>query len=400
MYDKILVALDGSVYSDYALDASLEFSVKQEKVELIGCHVYASELHRIRFMEMEDGLPERYQAEEKLNYLRNTHVDLIDDGMQLISDAYLAPMVKKAEKTNVRVSGITPEGKHYVKFIETANKHKPNLILLGAWGHGKNDEVSLGSFSQRIISLITGSDILLLKKALNFKSKPIVVCIDGSNNSYIALDKALKIAEMFDATVHLVAVYDPFFHLTVFKKIAEVLPEEDQKRFNFPAQEQLHDEIIDKGLEKIYEDYLERGRLYALTKGIKVETKLLNGKMVPKIHQYSSLNNASIVVLGRWGSHKESMSSIGSNALNLVHKTYENILIASSEDDEKIIIPELSTKEAQDLEWTPDAIAKLERVPGFVRKMVKKTVEDKAREKGINVVTVDLINKVSPKRKK
>lgn len=67
MYKKILVALDGSVYSDYALDASLELSQKQNKSQLIGSHVYASELNRYRFMEMEDGLPEKYQEEDRLN---------------------------------------------------------------------------------------------------------------------------------------------------------------------------------------------------------------------------------------------------------------------------------------------------------------------------------------------
>jgi nucleotide-binding universal stress UspA family protein len=397
MYKKILVALDGSQYSDHALNASLEISGKHPHGEVIGCHVYASKLHRVRFMEMEDGLPERYQAEEKLNHLRNTHEDLIGDGMQLISDAYLAPLVKRAQNTNVKITGLTPEGKHYVKFIEAANEHHPDLILTGAWGHGKDDELTLGSFTQRTLTHIDTSDILILKKPLNFKNKPIVVGIDGSINSYNALNKALRIAEKFGVKVHLVAVFDPFFHLTVFKKIAEVLPKKDQERFNFPAQEKLHDEIIDKGLEKIYEDYLEKGRLFALSKKIKVKTKLLIGKIVPKIHQYSSLHNASLIVLGRWGSHKESISHIGSNALNLVHKCFTNILIVSSEDKE-LKIPELEKKELKELEWTENAKIKLQRVPGFVRKMVKKTVENKAREKGLKVVTVDLINEVSPKK--
>ena len=211
-------------------------------------------------------------------------------------------------------------------------------------GHSKDNEETLGSFTQRIITYCDIGDLLILKKPLNFKNRPIVVAIDGSISSYNGLNKALKISEFFNAKVHLIAVYDPFFHLTVFKKIADVLPEEDQKRFNFPAQEKLHDEIIDKGLEKIYEDYLERGRLYALSNNIEVQTKLLTGKIVPKIHQYSSLANAGLIVIGRWGTHRDQIALIGSNTFNLVHKSFTNTLIVSSED-KRIKIPQLPEKE-------------------------------------------------------
>ncbi len=396
MYDKILVALDGSLYSDYAIEASLELSKMQKKNQLIGCHVYASELHRYRFMEMEDGLPERYQEDEKLDYLRNTHEDLITDGMKLISDAYLAPLSKLAKERGVKISGVTPEGKNYVKFLEVTNKQKPDLVVLGAWGHGKDDEDTLGSFTQRITTHTIESDLLIMKKPFNFKSRPIIVCIDGSANSFTGLEKALQISQQFNAEVHLVAVYDPFFHLTVFKKIADVLPEKDQERFNFTAQEKLHDEIIDKGLEKIYEDYLKRGELYAQSKNIKTKTKVLIGKAVPKIHQYASLNNASLIVMGRWGSHKDQISLIGSNTFNLIQKSFTNILVVASED-EKLDIPELVQEDKEELEWTPEALAKLERIPQFVHKMVIATVENKAREKGLKKVTVELIDEVTPK---
>jgi len=396
MYNRILVALDGSLYSDYAIDASLGIGKLQNKIQIIGCHVYASELHRYRFTEMEDGLPERYQEEQKLEYLRDTHEDLITDGMKLISDAYLAPLTKKAEKEGMKISGVTPEGKHYVKFLEVAKNQKPDLIVLGAWGHGKDDEVSLGSFAQRVTIHTKESDLLIIKKPFIFKSRPIVVCIDGSTYSYNALEKALQISKLFDTKVHLVAVYDPFFHLTVFKKIADVLPEKDQERFNFTAQEILHDEIIDKGLEKIYEDYLKRGKLYAQSKDVEVNTKVLIGKAISKIHQYASLNNASLLVIGRWGTHKDSISHIGSNTLNLLHKSFTNILIVSSEDKD-LKIPELVQEEQEELEWTPEALKKLERIPKFVHKMVITTVENKAREKGLKKVTVELIEEVTPK---
>ena len=73
MYKKILVALDGSIYSEMAIDIALKVAENSDSSILYGCHVYASKMHKFRFSEMETGLPEKYQTLEKLNYLRNTH---------------------------------------------------------------------------------------------------------------------------------------------------------------------------------------------------------------------------------------------------------------------------------------------------------------------------------------
>ncbi len=41
----------------------------------------------------------------------------------------------------------------------------------------------------------------------------------------------------------------------------------------------------------------------------------------------------------------------------------------------------------QGLRWSPEGVARLERVPGFVRAMVKKIYSDWARERGIDEIT-------------
>ncbi len=61
MYSKIFVGLDGSSWSNLAAEVALQIAVKSENTEIIACHVYAAELHRVRFEEMEPGLPDQYQ---------------------------------------------------------------------------------------------------------------------------------------------------------------------------------------------------------------------------------------------------------------------------------------------------------------------------------------------------
>ena len=95
LYKRIFVALDGSRHSDLARDAALLLAEKSSDVHLIGCHAYAANLHRARFGDMEPGLPEGYSGEGLVN-LRRTHEGLIGEGLRLISDSYLEPLVKEA----------------------------------------------------------------------------------------------------------------------------------------------------------------------------------------------------------------------------------------------------------------------------------------------------------------
>jgi len=46
---------------------------------------------------------------------------------------------------------------------------------------------------------------------------------------------------------------------------------------------------------------------------------------------------------------------------------------------------------APEITWAEDALAKLEKVPVFVRKMVKKKIEKFARTQGASEVTAELM---------
>ncbi|MBF0465518.1 MAG: PCP reductase family protein [Nitrospirae bacterium] len=43
------------------------------------------------------------------------------------------------------------------------------------------------------------------------------------------------------------------------------------------------------------------------------------------------------------------------------------------------------------LQWEPEALKRLEKVPVFVRWMAKSTIENHAREKGLSTITVALM---------
>ncbi len=395
MYKRILVALDGSICSNIALKTALALAERGNQTHLIGCHVYAARMHRTRFEEMEPGLPESYQEEERLNYLRHAHDDIIGTGMKLISDAYLAPLIQKAEEKGLTYEGVTPEGRNYVELLRVIQEHNADLVVMGAWGHGHVPEGLIGSLTERILFLAPNSDILVMKKSLNFEKYPIVVGIDGSENSYAAMKKAVSIARAFGSNVEAVAVYDPFFHTGVFQTITEALPDEARQRFNFAAQERLHDEIIDQGLENLYREGLERSVLMAQSMGIEVHPNVLAGKVYSQLYHYATLRGAGLIVMGRWGLHREKDSIIGSNTLNITRLSTTNVLVVTP-PTEPLEVPKLS-QEAQNvaLPWTPEAELMMERVPIFAREMARRVIEDQARERDLSEVTPDIVQEIA-----
>src|SRR5271157_6526009 len=80
MYKSIFIGIDGSPHSEYVQDAALLLVENTKKACIQACHIYTVGLHRMRFNEMEPGLPEQYQDEERLDILRKTHDDLIVNG--------------------------------------------------------------------------------------------------------------------------------------------------------------------------------------------------------------------------------------------------------------------------------------------------------------------------------
>jgi nucleotide-binding universal stress UspA family protein len=394
MYDRILVALDGTQWSSMAMNASLALAGMNDNATIIGCHVYGARMHRKRFEQMEPGLPERYQEKSELTRLRGTHEDLITDGMQIISDAYLSPLSELANEKQVKFEGSTPEGRNYFEILKEARARNADLIVLGAFGHGFVPEAILGSTSERVVSHSWHSDVLLMKRPLILGKKPILVGVDGSQNSYAALLKAASLARATGSRIEVVAVYDPYLHSGVFTNIAGVLPEEKQEKFNFTAQEQLHDEIIDDGLEQLYATNLEQGVQLVKDTNVEISAEVLSGKVFPQIHHHAARIDAGLIVLGRWGLHKEPSILIGSNTNNLARICTTNLLVVNESSDE-IQLPSL--EEEPLLKWSAAALKILDRIPQFARPMARRAIEKRARERNLEIIDEDFVSKFSKK---
>lgn len=385
MFSKILVALDNSRYSDYGMEAALRVAVSRGS-EVTGCHVYAAKLHEARFMDMEAGLPPQYQPEGILKRQREIHESLIEKGLGVISDSYIDRLESSARaKGFANIRRKSREGKNYVELVKEAMEGDYDLVVMGGLGMGEVELSLVGGVCERVARHIS-KDMLILKKQ-SFDGK-IMVGIDGSPSSYAALMAAFELRRVFGGEIEAVAVFDPYFHQVAFKNIAGALSEEASQIFRFKEQEKLHDEIIDKGIAKIYQGHLDTAFRIASTRGVTLRTTLIAGKAFNELLKGS--RECSFLMLGRFGLHKASLSQMGNTVENTYRQAPTNVFIAGGE-----YLPEESGKgSCVVMVWSDEAVARIKNIPEFVRGIAKKSIEDYASEKGIKEITASVVDEV------
>jgi len=387
-FKTILIPVDNSEHSNFAIDMGISIAKKFNST-LIGNHVYAARLHDQRFTQMESGLPPEYQEPQELERQRNVHDSLITKGLQIISDSYLDYFENRCKDAGVLFERKALEGKNYSQIVKDISENNYNLVIMGALGLGALKRSVIGSVTSRVVRR-SKSNILIVKKPINWDRK-IIVAVDGSPQSFAAVKNCVSLAKTFNIPLSAVAVFDPQFHVVAFRSIAGVLSEEAGKLFRFKEQEKLHDEIIDKGLEKIYQGHLDNAKRIANDEGLEINTVLLSGRPFDKVLEYVESENPSLVAVGKIGYHTDNGLDLGSMTENLLLQSQCNLIIVTEGHRVKTVNSHQSQDTSQELPWTKEALTRLERVPPFARNMAKKAVIGYSIEKGYKEITEEVL---------
>jgi nucleotide-binding universal stress UspA family protein len=388
MYTHILVPVDNSEHSNRAIDLAVELG-RAFGARLTGCHVYAARLHDYRFKQMEYTLPEEYKDEQELERQRKIHDSLIAMGLQLISDSYLDVMARKAEAAGLSFQRKMFDGKHYKALVDDARASAYDLTIMGALGMGAVKDSQLGSVTERFVRKVS-TDVLIVRNAdpLRDQQGAIVVGLDGSPQSFQGLKLGIALSQAVGRPLHAVAVYDPYLHYAMFNGIVGVLNEKASKIFRFKEQEQLHEEIIDTGLAKIYQSHLEIGRKLAAEAGVDLAITLLDGKCFEKMLTFCRKEQPWLLILGRIGVHSEEGEvDLGSNTENLLRLAPCNVLLTGGK-----FYPPLDVKAEEIISWTEEAEARMERVPPQVKGVARTALLRYAIEQGHTVITNKVID--------
>ncbi len=393
---RILVALDASEYADHALDEATKLAKSAEGV-VTGIHAYAAKLHDNRFRQMEGGLPERYRQEDEMERQRGVHDDLITRGLGIVSDSYHDSAVKVCDAAGIPYRRLNPEGKNYRRIVEAAQSGDFDLLAMGSMGLGAVSGSVLGTVCQRVARRSPIDVLVVREPGRRIGDGPLVVALDGSHRSFGALLTALDLARRVGGDVHAVAAYDPYFHYVAFDKIAGALSEEASKEFRFKEQEDLHEEIIDAGIAKIYQSHLEIAEEVAKQEGTELVTKLLDGKPYQVIANYAKEVGASLLLMGKTGIHSDADLDIGGNSENLLRNAPCHVWLGQA-----TFTPPTDVVARETIVWTEEAEDKMTRVPETARGMVRMAVLRFAQESGHTVITSALIeeatNRFCPER--
>jgi nucleotide-binding universal stress UspA family protein len=433
VYREIFVPVDNSQHSDWAVDRAIEMCRKSGG-RITGNHVYAARLHDVRFRQLETGLPAQFQTPEEIKKQRKIHDKLIEKGLQLIADSFLDQLGKRCEAAGVALTRQLLEGINYEEIVNEVNRgtgrlpgligFDPNraagydggdkvrsdvklgengrlvaededsaarlvgssgrqydLLAIGAHGLGRQQFSQLGGVAARVLRGVE-KDVLIVRDQQPLTDGRFMVCVDGSSYSYKAMKAALELAHAYGASLYVCSAFDVEYHHVVFHNIKDVLSYQASKVFKFEEQEELHNNIIDKGLLKLCQANLKRAEVMAQQfPGVPLKTQILIGKPFQVIMQWAEEIKPSLLVLGRHGAHRIENTELGSQSENLVRLAPCSVLLVGTVGTRPEDIPWIEEDGQAGLPWAPEAEVRILRVPPFAQGIARRAVEEYVLEK-------------------
>ncbi|PYO31921.1 MAG: hypothetical protein DMD86_12360, partial [Candidatus Rokuibacteriota bacterium] len=403
-------------------------------------HVYAARLHDVRFRQLETGLPAQFQTPDEIKKQRKIHDKLIEKGLQLIADSFLDQVGARCAAADVPLVRQLLEGINYEEIVKEVNRGQgrlpgligfdPNraadydggakvradvrldengrivaedeeaaakvvgnsgrqydLVAIGAHGLGRQPHSQLGGVVARALRDIE-KDMLIVRDGSPLERGRYLVCVDGSSYSYRAMRIALELAHEFSSSLFVCSAFDVEYHHVVFHNIKDVLSAQASKVFKFEEQEELHNNIIDKGLLKLCQANLKRAEVMAQEfPDVPLQTQILIGKPFQVVLQWAEEIEPSLLVLARHGSHRIEGTDLGSQAENVVRLAPCTVLLTGTAGIRPEDIPWIEEDGVASLPWAPEAEVRILRVPPFAQGIARKAVEEYVLEQGGDIVT-------------
>src|SRR6185369_6701684 len=179
-----------------------------------------------------------------------------------------------------------------------------DLVAFGAHGLGRQTYSQLGGVVARAIRGIE-KDALIVRDETTFAGGRFMVCVDGSSYSYRSMRVALELAQAFGGSVFACSAFDVEYHHVVFHNIKDVLSVQASKVFKFEEQEELHNNIIDKGLLRLCQANLKRAEVMAKEfPDVPLKTQILVGKPFQVVLRWAEEIKPSLLILARHGAHR------------------------------------------------------------------------------------------------
>ena len=149
--------------------------------------------------------------------------------------------------------------------------------------------------------------------------------VDGSENSKKALDKALEIADKFDASVLILNVFQPppefGYNLNMFPQASEYPKETTSYQPNMTS--------FIKDLRKIHEEVLSKDieRATKLKPFLKITAELREGNAASQIVETATNGEFDLIVIGHRGGSEIKELFLGSTSERVAHRAKCAVII-------------------------------------------------------------------------
>jgi len=285
MFDDILVPTDGSENAMAALDHALVLAAAFDAT-IHGVYVvnitYAADF--------EGGLDSEsvYQA------------------MKTEGEAALADIEARCEAAGVNVVTDILEGRPASRIARYASENDVDLIAMGTHGRSGVSRLLLGSVTESVLRRTDRHVLTIPREATppDGAYTDVLVASDGSEDSSVALDRAIELATSFDAHLHGLYVVDSSF---------------------------AGNELIESALERegatVTADVEER----ATKAGVECTTTVREGEPHEELVDYATENDVDIVVVGSHGKGAFERTVLGSVSERTVRTARQPVLVVRSD---------------------------------------------------------------------
>jgi nucleotide-binding universal stress UspA family protein len=426
----IVVGIDGSPQSFAGLQTAIELSKRFDiPVEAVG--VYDPFLHYVMFNGIVGVLSEKASKVFKFKEQEALHEEIIDTGLAKIYQSHLEVARRVAAEEGVDVKITLLPGKAYEKVLHYVRDRNPWLLIFGRIGVHSDDSMDIGSNAENLLRLAPCNVLLVSRKfvpPLDVKAEESIVWTEDADE-WIEERVPPLVRGIARTAVHRYAFERGHSVITIAvieQAVGEILPEGMMRSMGIAAEEiAIHKQKLAQGVTYIcgacgyaardtqpalcpvcQQDSAQFSKidkatldsLVELEGGMQEETGFDGVKLrwtddakkslrtVPSGYERRRAK-ARMEKLARVQGLATVTTAVAQQIINESAAPLSAAPVASAPP----VAAEQATETVSRLSWTPEAEARLARVPaGFMRDMTRTRVEDLAQEKGQAVVTLDI----------
>lgn len=280
IYKKVLIAIDGSETSMYALREYIRFS-KADNPSISVVSVVPT-----------------YEGDLAATWTNN-----IVASIKKQCDASLSEAIKIAKEEGITIQALCEEGTIHEKIVDLADMENYDLIVMGKKGLSLIERAFVGSVTERVIGY-SRQDILVIPNGAKIGRRNLLVATDGSAYSEAAARKAIEIAMQYHGEIKALSVVD----VTV--------------EFMLRAHE-IYDTLVAKA--KGFSDAIKQK---ALAAGIKAEALVRDGEVYQVIIDVAKEQQADMIIMGSLGRTGIKRLLMGSTAERVLgHATFPVLIV-------------------------------------------------------------------------